>query len=99
LIAYGADPASKTSVCPYGGAVYFGNGTVNAPQIYFIAMNGLCFNQTKFGATTSLGGASGKSIYLSSSPGTPFDPQISTTFPTTDVPINIAWHAARYRRL
>jgi hypothetical protein len=102
LMSYGADPASKSSVCPLGGAVYLGSSgsfTVNAPDIYFIAMNGLCFDKTKFGGTTSFGGISGKNIYISTNPGTPHDPSLNTTFPLSDVPLDLAWHAALYRRL
>jgi hypothetical protein len=99
LISYGTDPASKSSVCPYGGSFYTGNGTVNAPNLYFLATNGLCLDKTKFGSSTSLGGISGKNIYISSNSGSPFDPQISNTFPTSAVPVDLAWHAARYRRL
>jgi len=100
LVSYGADPASKTSVCPYGGAIYLGNsGTVNAPDIYFLANNGLCFDKTKFGGVTSFGGISGKNIYISTNSGSPHDPTLNTSFPLNDVPLDIAWHATRYRRL
>lgn len=99
LVAYGADPASKTSVCPYGGAVYMGNGTVKAPAMYFLAINGLCLDKTKFGSNPGFGGFSGKNIYISSSPGSPFDPQLNNTFPFDQVPIDLSWHAQRYRRL
>lgn len=102
LIAYGADPSSKTSVCPLGGALYLGNSSssqVNAPNMYFLAINGLCFDKTKFGANPSFGGISGKNIYISTNSGSPFDPQLNANFPFNDVPIDLAWHAARYRRL
>ncbi|HEX8226817.1 MAG TPA: hypothetical protein VF572_03020 [Candidatus Saccharimonadales bacterium] len=99
LIAYGADPAAKMSVCPLGGAMYIGNGTANAPNMYFLAINGLCFDKTKFGANPSFGGFSGKNIYISSSPGSPFDPQLNTSFPFDSVPIDLSWHASRYRRV
>jgi hypothetical protein len=100
LVAYGADPASKASVCPLGGAMYLGNGgTVNAPAIYFLSMNGLCFDKTKFSGNPGFGGISGKNIYLASSPGTPFDPSLNASFPFSDVPVDLSWHAARYRRL
>jgi hypothetical protein len=99
LVTYGADPASKTSVCPLGGAMYLGNGDVNAPAMYFLAINGLCFDKTKFTASPSFGGISGKNIYISTNPGTPFDPQLNTTFPFGDVPIDLSWHANHYRRV
>jgi hypothetical protein len=99
LIAYGADPASKTSVCPLGGAMYLGNGTVTAPDMYFLAINGLCFDKTKFGASPGFGGISGKNIYISTNSGNPWDPQLNTTFPFDQVPIDLSWHATLYRRL
>lgn len=106
LVSYGADPASKASVCPLGGAIYLGssgNYVVNAPQVYFLATNGLCFDKTKFSGDapnyTSFGGLSGKNIYISTNSGTPHDPTLSTTFPLSAVPTDLVWHAARYHRL
>jgi len=104
LVSYGADPASKAAVCPLGGAIYLGkNGTVKAPAIYFLAINGLCFDNTKFQGDppnfTSFGGLSGKNIYFSSNPGSPHDPTLDTTFNLSNVPLDLAWHATRYRRL
>ncbi len=99
LVVYGADPASKSAVCPYGGSLYIGSGTTNAPQMYFLTLNGFCLDKTKFGSSASLGGISGKNIYISSNPGTPFAPQVSTSFPSGAVPVDLSWHAARYRRL
>lgn len=104
LISYGADPASKTAVCPLGGAIYLGkNGVVNAPAIYFLATNGICFDNTKFNGSppnyTSFGGLSGKNIYFSSNPGSPHDPTLDTAFNLSNVPLDLAWHATRYRRL
>lgn len=106
LVSYGADPASKISVCPLGGAVYLGSSgsnLVKAPQIYFLAVNGLCFDKTKFSGDPpdykSFGGLSGKNIYISTNSGTPHDPTLNTTFNLSDVPIDLSWHATRYRRL
>jgi hypothetical protein len=100
LVTYGADPASKAASCPLGGAMYMGNsGTVFAPAIYFLAVNGLCFDKTKFSGTPNWGGVSGKNIFFSSNPGTPFDPMLDSTFPFQDVPVDLSWHSARYRRL
>ena len=100
LVAYGSDPASKASACPFGGAMYLGNtGTVNAPAIYFLASNGLCLDKTKFTAAPNFGGLSGKNIYLSNSPGSPFDITLDSTFPISTVPLDLAWKAIRYRRI
>ena len=102
LISYGADPASKASVCPLGGAVYLGqsgSNVVNAPQIYFLASNGICFDSTKFGGVPSFGGLSGKNIYFSTNPATVFPPTLNTNFPLSAVPVDLAWHVTTYRRL
>lgn len=100
LIVYGADPASKASVCPYGGALYIGkNGDLVAPDLYLLAMNGLCLDKTKFGADPALGGLGGKNIYVSTNSGTPFDLSLDRTFPVNEIPIDLAWRAARYERL
>jgi hypothetical protein len=100
LISYGADPASKVSACPLGGAIYIGNtGNTSAPAIYFLANNGVCLDKTKFSTSPALGGLSGKNIYIATNPGSPWDLKLDTTFDSTKVPINLAWHAARYRRL
>ncbi len=100
LVSYASDPASKTGVCPLGGAIYLGStGTVNAPGIYFLAVNGLCLDNTKFSGTPNFGGLSGKNIYISSSPGSPFDATLDTTYPISIVPLDLAWRAIRYRRL
>lgn len=100
MISYGTDPSSKTGVCPYGGAFYLGkNGTTIAPALYMLSMNGLCLDNTKFGADPALGGLSGKNLYVSTSPGSPFDLSLDTTFPSSAVPVNLAWHASLYRRL
>lgn len=100
LISYGADPASKVSVCPLGGAIYIGNsGNTSAPAIYFLANNGICLDKTKFSTNPALGGLSGKNIYIATNPGTPFDLKLDSAFDTSKVPINLAWHASRYRRL
>jgi hypothetical protein len=100
LIVYGADPSSKVSVCPLGGAIYIGNsGNTSAPAMYFLANNGVCLDKTKFGSSPALGGLSGKNIYVATNPGTPFDLKLDTTFDSSKVPINLSWHASRYRRL
>jgi hypothetical protein len=100
LIVYGSDPASKVSVCPLGGAIYLGNtDNTSAPAMYFLANNGVCLDKTKFSSSPALGGLSGKNIYVATNPGTPFDLKLDTAFDSSKVPINLSWHAARYRRL
>ncbi|HSX32420.1 MAG TPA: hypothetical protein VLF43_04095 [Candidatus Saccharimonadales bacterium] len=100
LIAYGTDPSSKASVCPYGGAIYLGNGgTTAAPALFLLAMNGLCLDKTKFGSAPALGGIAGKNLYIASNSGTPFDLALDTAFPVSEIPIDLAWRAARYERL
>ncbi len=100
LVSYGSDPASKASACPYGGAVYLGSsGTVNAPGIYFLAINGLCMDKTKFSGEPNFGGLSGKNIYIATNPGSPFDASLNNTFPINVVPLDLTWKATRYRRL
>lgn len=100
LILYGADPASKTSVCPYGGAGYIANsGTTSAPAIYMLATNGICLDKTKFGASPSLGGIAGKNIYIATNSGSPFDLYMDVNFPVSQIPINLTWRAVLYQRL
>ncbi len=100
LIAYGADPASKVSVCPLGGAIYLGNtGNTSAPAIYFLANNGVCLDKTKFSTSPAIGGLSGKNISIATNPGSPFDLKLDAAFDSSKVPINLSWHAGRYRRL
>lgn len=100
FIIYGADPASKTSVCPYGGAAYVTNsGTTVAPALYILSTNGLCLDKTKFGASPALGGLAGKNIYIATNPGSPFDLKLDVNFPVSSIPINTTWRAVRYQRL
>ncbi len=100
FVAYGADTGLRTGACPYGDAVYLGkNGNTIAPKIYLIAMNGLCLEKTKFGAANSLGGVSGKNIFVDTNPGTPFDLALDPTFPTNQIPVDLSWRAIRYRRV
>lgn len=100
LIVYGTDPSSLTGACPYGGSLYLGNtATTSAPKMFLLTMNGLCLDKTKFGSSPALGGLSGKNIYISTNSGSPFDLNMDATFPVTSVPVNLAWHAVRYRRL
>lgn len=100
FIVYGADPASKTSVCPLGGAVFLGNsGTTNAPKLYILGMNGICLDKTRFGAQPALGGIAGKNLYISTNSGTPFDLGFDINFPVNEIPLDLAWRASQYRRL
>jgi hypothetical protein len=108
FIVYGTDPASKTSVCPYGGAVYLGqsgSGYTRAPALYMVAMNGLCIDGTKFGTISDpvdapmLGGISGKNLYVASSPSTPRPLNLDPNFPVDEIPIDLAWREVNYTRL
>jgi hypothetical protein len=100
FVAYGADPASKTSDCPLGGAMYLGkNGTATAPAAFLLATNGVCLDKTKFGAAEALGGVSGKNIYIATNSGSPFDLGLDPSFPVSSIPIDLAWRAVRYLRL
>jgi hypothetical protein len=100
IINYGADPAAKTSVCPLGGSVYLGSGgNTSARALYFLSLNGVCLDKTKFGSDPALGGVSGKNLFVATSPGTPFDLELDTAFPTNQIPVDLAWRATRYHRL
>lgn len=100
LIVYGADPASKTSLCPYGGSVYLGNGgNTSAPALYMLATNGICLDKTKFGSNPALGGIGGKNIYIATNSGTPFDLKLNPTFPVDQIPTDLSWRAVFYQRL
>lgn len=102
MVVYGADPASKTSDCPLGGAVYLGNkgntATI-APDLFILGMNGVCLDKTKFNADDSLGGLAGKNLYIATNSGTPKDLGFNLDFPVSEIPIDLSWKAAQYRRL
>lgn len=103
FISYGADPANLISVCPEGGAVRVGqqgSNNTSAPQIFLLAANGgLCMDGTKFAAASSLGGVSGKNLYIATNSGTPFDLGLNPNFPLSDIPINLTFKATQYRRI
>lgn len=108
LIVSGADPASKTSVCPYGGSVYIGQSGsdhTDAKALYILAANGLCIDGTKFNSASAdedepvFGGVAGKNLYVSSSPSTPRPLLLDPTFPVDQIPIDLAWRATRYQRM
>ena len=103
FVVYGSDPAALSGVCPLGGAAFLdstSSDNVDAPAAYIIAVNGsFCANGTKFGASRSLGGVSGKNIYIATSSGTPFDLSFDPSFPVNQIPINLTWKATIYERL
>lgn len=102
LVVYGADPSSKTSVCPYGGAFYLGqqgSNSTSAPAMYVLAQNGICLDGTKFGANPALGGIAGKNLYISTQAGTPFDLRFDPNYPTSQIPIDLSWRETGYERI
>jgi hypothetical protein len=102
LIVYGADPASKTSVCPYGGALYIGgsgSADTQAPAMFFLANNGMCIDKTKFDSSPGLGGVGGKNVYVAANPSTPRDLALDPNFPVNQIPIDLTWRAYSYERL
>lgn len=100
FVSYGSDPASRASDCPLGGSVYLGNnGTTVGPAVYFLANNGICLDKTRFGASPSLGGISGKNVYIATNPGSPFDLGLDPLFPVDQIPVDLSWKAIRFRRL
>lgn len=103
FVAYGGDPLLLVLNCPLGGAIYLGqqgSDTVDAPAAYFIAVNGgVCLDGTKFGTAKSLGGVSGKNIYIATNSGTPFDLSFDLNFPVDQIPVDLSWKAAQYQRI
>jgi hypothetical protein len=102
FVVYGADPASKTSVCPYGGAIYLGqqgSTTTAAPALYLLAQNGVCMDGTKFGAAPALGGMGGKNLYINTQSGQPFDLALDPNYPVSQIPIDLSWRETGYERL
>lgn len=102
FVSYAADPILTAIIrnCPYGGSIYLGNsGTTSAPAAYFIAMNGLCIDKTKFSSNPALGGLSAKNIYIASNPGTPFDLVLDPNYPYSQIPVDLAWRQVSYQRL
>lgn len=82
------------------GAVYFNgtaaNSTANAPNAYFLAPKGDIYVAAK---VQSLGGIGGKNIYISTTGGSSHGMPINPSFPFGDIPVDIAWYAARYRQI
>ncbi len=99
FVTYGGDPASLAATCPLGGSIYLGSsGNSTAPAIFFLSLNGICLDKTKFGASPALGGVGGKNISISTNPGSPWDLKLDPSFPVSSIPIDLAWRAVRYRR-
>ncbi len=102
FVTYGADPASKAGACPYGGSIYIGqqgSNDTDAPDIFFLAQNGLCIDQTKFDNEPALGGIGGKNIYVAANPATPRDLRLDPSFPVDQIPIDLSWRQVGYERL
>lgn len=78
-----------------------GSNSLLAPKAYFIATNGmLCIDQTKFDTgVKSLGGLSGKDIYLSSNSGATYEIEFNPQFPVSTIPLDLAWRAANVKRV
>lgn len=103
FVAYGSDPATLVSVCPLGGSIYLGtsgSAQTDAPAVYLLSPNGgVCLDKTKFGSAKALGGLSGKNLFIATNTGTPFDLALDPAFPVDQIPVDLFWRAARYRRL
>jgi len=106
FVVYGTDPGTHLSghnnLCPLGDSVYLSkNGSTGtaAPAAFILAMNGVCFDKTKFDASPSLGGVAGKNIWVSSNSGNPFDLYLDPNFPTSSIPVGLYWRATYYERL
>lgn len=96
---------SASKQCPSNSAAIRlgkdGSNSLVAPKAYFIATNGmLCVDQTKFDSgTKSLGGVSGKDIYLSSNSGATFELTFNPEFPLSSVPLDLSWRASNVKRV
>ncbi len=96
-------PGSKQ--CPSNSAAIRlgkdGSNSLHAPKAYFIATNGmLCIDQTKFDSgVESVGGISGKDLYLSSNSGASFSLAFNPDFPLSSVPLDLAWRASNVKRI
>lgn len=101
FVTYGTDPASKTGQCPTGGSIYLGKSNIEtkAPAAYLLASFGACVYQTKFASPPSLGGIAGKSIFVSSNAGNPWDLYLDPSFPVNQIPIDLSWRQSSYMRL
>lgn len=96
---------SASKQCPSNSAAIRlgkdGSNSLLAPNAYFIATNGmLCVDQTKFDTgVQSIGGVSGKDIYLSSNSGATFELTFNPEFPLSSVPLDLSWRAANVKRV
>jgi hypothetical protein len=96
---------SASKQCPSNSAAIRlgkdGSNSMVAPNAYFIATNGmLCVDQTKFDSgTESLGGVSGKDIYISSNSGATFELSFNPEFPLSSIPLDLSWRAANVKRV
>lgn len=96
---------SASKQCPSDSAAIRlgkdGSNSLIAPKAYFIATNGmLCIDQTKFDTgTKSIGGVSGKDIYLSSVSGTTFELTFNPEFPLSSIPLDLSWGATDVKRV
>lgn len=101
FVTYGADPASKLKECPHGGSTYLGKSNIetSAPAVYFLATYGVCISKTKFASPPSLGGIAGKSIFIASNSGNPWDLYLDPSFPVSQIPIDLSWRQVGYQRL
>ena len=107
FISYSTNQAiSASAQCPSSQAsIRIGKATgsreILAPRAYFIAINGtLCIDQSKFTANRStLGGVSGKDIYISSNSGGSFYLTFNPNFPLSQIPLDLTWRSANLKRL
>lgn len=96
---------SGSKQCPSNAAaIRFGQAgadSIFAPNGYFISTNGMmCIDQTKYATDIrSLGGISGKDIYISSNSGGVFELTFNPQFPLTNVPLDLSWRAAGVKRV
>lgn len=96
---------SASKQCPSDSAAIRlgkdGSNSMHAPKAYFIATNGmLCVDQTKFDTgVESIGGVSGKDIYLSSNSGATFELTFNPEFPLSSVPLDLSWRASNLKRV
>lgn len=106
FISYSTSQVLKDSKqCPSNAAAIrlgkAGSENMFAPNGYFIATNGmLCVDQTKFAnSISSLGGISGKDIYISSNSGTTFTLSFNPAFPLSSIPLDLSWRASSLKRV
>lgn len=106
FISYSTSQSIQASKqCPSNSAAIRlgkdGSNSMLAPKAYFIATNGmLCVDQTKFDTgVQSIGGVSGKDIYLSSNSGATFELTFNPQFPLSSIPLDLSWRASNVKRV